>query len=660
VQSLSGVIDRAVGRAGDGGDPERLRRHALRLEREIRRLVAAGAVASLRDAAAAAARQLTAADPLMEDSLNRLREALETDGQLVGCDADAPARLLRHLWQAAHADKARRFRARLDPLVMRLSDILSVDRARSQEGRSPERLRAGIGATQQDAFDFAALSRLVDQASPPPSLPPARRERIRWLLSVLTAQLFYPADGDGYRFVYDQAAEAIAAYRERLPKAVELALALAVAELDVAGAYDEGRHGRLFAEFGPDNIDPADLDLLPDYLVCVRAAAMRPADYDAMLDAWAAGMRVKLLVQTDEVVPPSGGGVFSWRPNQLARTVMDLDAYFVLQTSSANLFRLRDAARRGIVHAGSALFSVYAGDAGKAGLAPYLAAAAATESRAWPTFVYDPAAGPDWASRLRLEDNPQAERSWPVQAMAYEDDGHRRLSDTVAFTLADFVACDPRYRRHFARVARADWTDGMLPVGAFLDPQASAPADKVPYIWMVDGEDRLHRVLVDEKLIREARRCGDMWRSLQELGGIRNSHAERLLKHERELWERQARLAPQPAAPTPDAAAPPPAPAAAPAPPPVPAEAAEPARSDDPYIETPRCTTCNECTQINPKMFAYNENKQAYVADPDAGTYRQLVEAAESCQVAIIHPGKPRNPNEPGLDELMKRAEAFL
>ena len=58
-------------------------------------------------------------------------------------------------------------------------------------------------------------------------------------------------------------------------------------------------------------------------------------------------------------------------------------------------------------------------------------------------------------------------------------------------------------------------------------------------------------------------------------------------------------------------------------------------------------------------MFKYNDDKQAYIADINAGTYAQLVEAAESCQVAIIHPGKPRNPKEPGLDELMKRAEAF-
>ncbi len=57
--------------------------------------------------------------------------------------------------------------------------------------------------------------------------------------------------------------------------------------------------------------------------------------------------------------------------------------------------------------------------------------------------------------------------------------------------------------------------------------------------------------------------------------------------------------------------------------------------------------------------FTYNANQQSYIADINAGTYAQLVEAAESCQVAIIHPGKPRNPNEPGLEELLKRAEAF-
>ena len=146
-----------------------------------------------------------------------------------------------------------------------------------------------------------------------------------------------------------------------------------------------------------------------------------------------------------------------------------------------------------------------------------------------------------------------------------------------------------------------------------------------------------------------------MWHSLQELGGIHNSHAERLLAAE--LKRRETEIAPKPDViiPAPESSAPPPAVT-------VTAEAAEPVREDhgdEPYIETPRCTTCNECTNVNPRMFAYNSEKQAYVADPDAGTFRQLVEAAEGCQVSIIHPGKPRNPKEPGLEDLIARAAPF-
>jgi hypothetical protein len=180
-------------------------------------------------------------------------------------------------------------------------------------------------------------------------------------------------------------------------------------------------------------------------------------------------------------------------------------------------------------------------------------------------------------------------------------------------------------------------------------------------------------VLADDKLVREARRCREMWHSMQELGGINNSHALHLLARERKLWEEQRQREAEtrtpetiPAAPkaasTAEAASALTAPTAQAVPVAAPAHVEPPQEksSDTAYIETARCTSCDECTKLNNKMFAYDANKQAYIANPDAGTYLQLVEAAESCQVSIIHPGKPRNPNEPGLEELLKRAEPFL
>ena len=79
----------------------------------------------------------------------------------------------------------------------------------------------------------------------------------------------------------------------------------------------------------------------------------------------------------------------------------------------------------------------------------------------------------------------------------------------------------------------------------------------------------------------------------------------------------------------------------------------------EPWIETIRCTSCDECTNLNNKMFAYNEDGQAYIKDPRAGTFRELVMAAEKCAPSVIHPGDPLNPDEKDLDKLIERAEKF-
>jgi pyruvate-ferredoxin/flavodoxin oxidoreductase len=78
-----------------------------------------------------------------------------------------------------------------------------------------------------------------------------------------------------------------------------------------------------------------------------------------------------------------------------------------------------------------------------------------------------------------------------------------------------------------------------------------------------------------------------------------------------------------------------------------------------PYIDGAQCTTCDECTNLNDRMFAYDDAKHAYIKDPKAGTFRELVMAAERCPTDIIHPGTPLNPKERNLDKWIKRAERF-
>ena len=62
---------------------------------------------------------------------------------------------------------------------------------------------------------------------------------------------------------------------------------------------------------------------------------------------------------------------------------------------------------------------------------------------------------------------------------------------------------------------------------------------------------------------------------------------------------------------------------------------------------------------MNPALFVYDGNKQVRIGDAKAGTFAQLVKAAESCPAKCIHPGTPMNPDEPGLADLLPRAARF-
>jgi len=677
ARSLTDVVNELVRKtAAPGPTGEAMRRQLLHVEHEIRREVAAGAKGRLSDLWKIAVERVTAVgDVQLAGALRAAGKALPVDGEVIDCDEAMAEKLLTHAWRVAQGERLSRVRKDLDNLISKLQDILRSDFVRSEAGMTPEALKASVGTKQQGLFDFNMMARMLALGSPTSRLSSARRKRIEWTLRAMRMQGFFPtgkADGDArsYEFAFDSCRAVQEAFRERLTPMAELVKAMSIAELEGDGRYDESRHDAFFDSFDASSLSPQDMEIFPAYFVCLRGRTTGAATDASLMELLSSGIPVKVLVETDDLLEESSLGqghfAFGVRSVQLASLATGLTDTFVLQSAASNLPQLHDRLRKGLAATGPALFSVYTPSAAQAGGLPrYLVGAAAMQSRAFPAFTYDPSAGTDLASRFSLEDNPQPDLDWPVNPFEYADAKLQRVTEELAFTLADFVAADPRHARHFARVPHESWNDHMVPIAEWLSRPAGANDNRVPYLLAVDAQDNLQRLIVDDKLVQAARRCLNDWHRLQELGGVHSSHAERMLARVRTLWEEQKRQeieALTAANATPAAAESAPAATRAPA-----AEAAaevveaEPERSpDEPYIETIRCSTCNECTQINDKMFAYNDNKQAYIKDPKAGTYRQMVEAAESCQLGIIHPGKPLNPKEPGLEELLERAKPFL
>ena len=288
VRSLSSLVDAVLKDVAPRGiEGERLRRHALQLEREIRRAVDAGASGTLAELWEAAAARLGAREgETLEQVLSHAGGALRADGEVLGCTHDMPARLITHAWQAAQRDKARRFHADLSRLVLKLSDILRAAFSHSQAGRKPQSLKQSLGGPHQAAFDFDALvaHRRQGRAARRTARRAARARRAHAGRAGVAALLRAArrcgrCRGAG---LFRLRSSTTARPRRRpsasaCPRWSALVKAISIAELEATGRYVEAEHDLVFEAFGEHSLTADDLARFPDYLVCIPPRAQRRA-----------------------------------------------------------------------------------------------------------------------------------------------------------------------------------------------------------------------------------------------------------------------------------------------------------------------------------------------------------------------------------------------
>ena len=339
-------------------------------------------------------------------------------------------------------------------------------------------------------------------------------------------------------------------------------------------------------------------------------------------------------------------------------------------------------------------------------LDPWFVASAALESRAHPSLLIDPNAGDRAAERVKFGGNPQPENDWPVETLEYEDEEGERQEMPLAFTFADYALLMPALHAHFRVVPDGVDAEDLAPIAEYLEADPGTVERLIPFVWGIGEDGKLTRLVISRALVFACRDRLNYWRTLQELAGVHNFYVktavervledaraaaeaerEELLKaHEEELDSARSEAAGEAMgqlvdvlmgadlssmvgdtpyvggalAPTeePDEVATKVAPTEA-VEEPEPEEEEEELSFDEPWLDTASCTTCDDCMSINKQMFVYNDDKQAILKDPKAGPYSDLVRAAEICPAQCIHPGKPLDPNEPGLEELIARAAPY-
>jgi ferredoxin len=502
--------------------------------------------------------------------------------------------------------------------------------------------------------------------------------------------------------------QAAAEFDARAGRMAEVLRAARVARLELDGAYEPERHDRALDRFDWRTARREELRLFPQVAVLEHAEGVRRKGMGALFDLLLSGRPVHALLLERPLLQ---------RAEELARPHLDLGylaaaqhVAFVLQSTLAQPEHV-DAGFAAMARTPLPAVALVAAPTGEGETPAPVELAVAHEARATPCFRYDPESGESWADCFELGPNPQTERIWPVHELRYADEAGSEATREESFTYAHAAAMDSSFGCHFRCLAPAEWDDSQIEIAEYLALDEAGRSHKLPFVWTVDEDRRLTRTVLTHELAETCRDRMNRWRTFRELAGVESRHAlraaeqarldaearaeeaarEAATKHEEEL-ERVRETAGQealerlvnvlmdlesapgsaPALTSERAAALVAEAATAPgaetaevpavseeAPPEQPAEEEEGLSFDEPYIDSVLCTTCNECINLNSRLFTYNENKQATIGDPSAGTFDELVKAAEKCPARCIHPGKPRDDDPTVTDALRARAAKF-
>ncbi len=498
---------------------------------------------------------------------------------------------------------------------------------------------------------------------------------------------------------------AMQVFDEKMAEMATLFAAIRTAELEIGNQYYQEIHGDFFAHFDWHSFTAEELVICPPIILHAHDNSLIEKELNEFSQLLTSMRPVKMLVLKQGV--EAADGAFTFRHELSAMAIAHRNA-FILQSASVAPGKLVEGFRQGLGSQVPSLFYVITPKASESNQrSQSIWTRAAILGREFPAFVYNSEQGERWGNRFNILDNPQPAADWPLHSLHFRDEKGDVQSLDLPFTFADFAALDRHYAQYFLLVPPQFWSENLVPLGEYLNFSPEELHAKLPYIWVIDEQNNLQKAAVAWPLVLTCRERLDFWHYLQENAGIHSYHVEQAtvrLRREMETEflnktaqletayakakeaevrvaieriltslldmdsaELTATLAPGPVstviAPIAEPLRVAPAPQAAAekgSQPVAPKQEPKVATSlGGPWIESALCTSCNDCVNLNKRMFNYNEKKQAFIADPKAGTFKQLVMAAEKCPVCIIHPGSPLNANEPGLEGLIKRAEKF-
>ena len=478
----------------------------------------------------------------------------------------------------------------------------------------------------------------------------------------------------------DSPSMAMGIFEGHMAKMAEGFKAIRTVELELEDKYNPAEHDELFTYFNWHQFSDEEWELCPPVVAVGGDGAMYDIGFQNLSRVLASGKPIKVLVVDTQVYSNTGGQACT---SGFIGQVSDMAQYgkaiqgkqeprkeigligmahrtsYVMQSTIAHPSHMIEGFIQGLKARRPALFNLYSNCQPEHGIGDDMSSAQsklAVESRAYPLFRYDPDAGKTPEECFDLEGNPQPDQDWPSYTIKYQEEGVQKEME-LPLTFADFAITEGRFRKQFRVAPRDTWNENMVPLAEFLELEADDREGVFPYVWMVDKDEQLTRLLVAQPIVESCEDRRDFWTMLRALAGEDRPSTRAIAEKARQdvvgkimtglmemaggSGEGLSALVSSESATT----------------------AAPGATSGGdylaPWIDTADCTACDECTQLNSKIFEYNAEKKAVIKNAEAGPYKDLVKAAERCTARVIHPGLPRDRSEKGIEKWIARGEKY-
>ena len=640
-----------------------------------------------------------------KEQVDKLFDALPTEGSLINFFEATPFYLLRQQLESFHI-KRKDFLQEIERISSALKDLLSVEYEKEEDGDASGKL----GRDYLFADSIIAFDKVVDlmPESASERMSQKRLNRIKealmnldqteLLMNKRNALILLNNDVEevySIRELFSQSdlkifntngcKEAVSKFGNEISLFVNLIISYRIAGLELKDKYDESIHDDYFKLFDWRQLSDEELSLFPPVVLIDKTNNIlinELSDYNKII---ASNIPVKILaINADEETTEI------FRQELTAITISQRGA-FVFQGGNDDLLLLSNAINNGFQASEPVLWHVLIKN-------DYLSTSAAIESRKFPRIYYNYKLGEQSGSRFDINSNTQPEKLWPLYPIEIKR-GKEKQTIEIPFTVADEKILNNPAADELEIIPEKYHNDDMISLSDYLISKNDELIGKVPFIWVVDENKKLRRAAIPFSWLPACKERSDFWQYIQEAGGVNSFHVNKALERAGEEWNSKKEVELQQlhdhhkeeienvrseaagkamdklvsvlldldnivAAPVvktdkKKVSIPENSNGTAVKEEKTVEKSEEIPISSEPWVESFKCTTCNDCTDKLPNVFKYNSDKQAYIYDAGKATFRQLVEVAEKCPAKCIHTGEPLDQNEPGLQDLIKRAEPF-